>query len=304
MGSEDSMKRTALLLAVLIGLAAAGTFAYRPLRSAFAGTGRGAVSCDYDGKTYAPGADDGCNVCTCRENGWSCTAMFCPPGSGGSGTIAGSVSYPTKRVPAQRVCAVNLKDDREYCQQTVEGETSYALPVPAGDYWVYAMPIQTDAKTRAYYSEYERCGEKADCKDHSPITVSVASEQIAEADPKDWSAGGQIDDISVTPSKWEYGIHNYYPGSTVTLKSRNIATVKFFYTVWPPQDTPVAVPMGEAALVRTDHQIQTWSLAIPDGFEASSVYGLGTAQDGDFMKSRELRFVRPISTDSASSTVR
>jgi len=301
------MKRNAFILIALIGLGAAGYFAYRPMSEAFARGGGGASSCEYDGQSYKFGgqrrADDGCNVCTCSENGWSCTKIFCPAGSGAAGTITGKLGYAGGRIPPQRVCAVNLKDSKEYCQQTLEGEDAYVVPAPAGDYWVYATLIRTDATQRAYYSEYETCGEKPECKDHSPIKITVASEQIVRADPKDWSAGGQIDDISVTPSKFEYGIHNYYPGAAITLKGRSLAGMKIFSTVWPPQNTPVPIEMGDASLVGTDHGIQTWSLQIPEGFEATTVYGLGTAGDGDYMKSRELRFVRPISTDSASSTV-
>jgi hypothetical protein len=135
------------------------------------------------------------------------------------------------------------------------------------------------------------------------VKVTVATEQIANADPTDWNAGGQIDDLNVTPSKWEYGIHNYYPGSELVLKSRTLAGVKMFFTAWPPQNAPVETPIGDATLAETDHGIQTWKLTIPDGFEATTVFAVGTAQNGDYMRSRELQFVRPIDA-SASSTVR
>ena len=226
---------------------AAAAFAYGPFRTA-AGRLLGApavqgdrLRCEYGGKTYLAGeqrrADDGCNVCACGRGGWSCTKIFCPAGSGSFGTISGEIGPPSgAAVPAQRVCAVSLKDDREYCQQTTPDQRIYALQAPAGDYWVYASPLRSDAARRAYFSSYERCGEKLECKDHSPVTVSVEPGQIVKADPKDWSPGGQIEELNVTPSKFQYGIHEYYPASAFLVRGRGLSGVRMFYTPWPPED--------------------------------------------------------------------
>lgn len=301
----NSNMRKILILVAAVGLVA---LAYKPILNAFVGTAGKAdkLSCEYNGDVFQPGyqrrAEDGCNVCTCRETGWACTRIFCPAGGSASGTLTGTLTSPGGKMPAERVCAISLKDDKEYCQQSVEGDTSYAIPAPAGDYWVYATLIETDATRRAYYSEYERCGEKPDCKDHTPVTVTVANEQIADADPKDWAAGGQVDEINVTPSKFDYGIHNYYPGSEFIIKGEKLAGVKVFFTPWPPSSVE-PTQIGDATLKNTDHGVQTWSLPIWEGFEATTVHALGTATNGDFMKSRVLRFVRPIVTASASSTI-
>jgi hypothetical protein len=263
------------------------------------------MSCDFDGKTFKHTeqrrAKDGCNVCTCTETGWSCTKIFCQAGTAGYGSISGELGIVDDEIPAQRVCAINLKDDAVFCQQTIQGEGIYVVPVPAGDYWVYASLAKPDMTQRAYYSEYELCGEKPECKDHTPARVTVISEHIAKADPKDWSAGGQIDEINVTPSKWEYSIHNYYPNSSsFVVSSHDLASVKFLATPWPPQDVPVAAPVGDATLSATDGGLQTWTLRITEGFEASSVYAIGTVANGNFMTSRELKFVRPIKDSSAT----
>lgn len=306
------MKRLSLFLIVLAGLAAAAYYFHRPVMKTFIalagnrGQSGGAQSCDFDGKSYALAdqrrANDGCNVCTCGGTGWTCSKLSCPANSAGFGSISGTLGTPTGSIPAQRVCAINLKDDQVYCQQTIKDEDIFVVPAPAGEYWVYATLAQDDSNRRAYYSEFELCGEKAECKDHSPVAVTVASEQIAKADPKDWQASGQIDEINVTPSKWEYSVHNYYPSSSsFVVSGRDLARVKLLSTPWPPQEKPVPSPIGDATLSATGSDFQTWTLPIANGFQASAVYAIGTTGSGDYMKSRELKFVRPI--QDASSTV-
>src|SRR5689334_8195991 len=101
------MKRVYILLAVLIVLAAVG---YGPVMSYLRGGSPPgeAVSCEYEGRAYRledqRHAADGCNVCTCGENGWACTKIACEAGGAGSGSISGTLSYPSEMLPAQRVC--------------------------------------------------------------------------------------------------------------------------------------------------------------------------------------------------------
>ena len=299
------MKRVHILLAVLVVLAIVG---YRPFMSRMRGENPlgGPVSCDYDGRSYRLDdqrrADDGCNVCTCGENGWACTKIACPAGAG-AGSISGKLSYPSEGIPAQRVCAVDLKDDKEYCQQTTMGTETYVISAPAGDYMVYAALDGDATGKRAYYSEFVLCGLKAECKDHSPVKVSVEAGKAAEAHPQDWYAVGQVDLLNVSPSRYEYSTHNYYPGSAFMVKSRGLSAVEIQATPYPPAAEPQFLTVGAAALVSEERGIQTWTLPIPEGFQAMQVRVRGYSENGDFLLSRELRLVRPIITASASSTI-
>ncbi len=262
----------------------------------------GVLSCDYQGRTYHANeqrqADDGCNVCTCGSTGWSCTKIVCAAGLVGTGTVTGTLASPNgKAVLAQRVCAVNLKnEEKEFCQQTTDGSTEYVIAAKPGDYWVYAMRLGDESGKRAYWSEYVKCGALASCKDHSPILVTVASGQISKADPMDWSSAVQIDLINVTPSKWVYNTHNYYQSSVFLVKGRGLSSVKIMMTPYPPKPDAQVSEFGQAERQSEAGGIQTWTIPIPKGFEAGTVYAVGTNPDGEFTKSHELRIVRSIET--------
>jgi len=302
------MKRSHTLFAIFIILA---LFSHRILFEAVRRLRGDAprsvgVSCEYNGRAYAlqeqRRAEDQCNVCTCEENGWSCTKFACAKGSDGAGTITGEISFPSEYLPVQQVCALDLKDEKEYCQPTRKGEKSFAVPVPAGDYDVYAM-LQDDATgKRAYYSEFVRCGSGVECKDHTPIAVHVEAGGISEAQPQDWYAPGQFDLLNVTPSRYEYSTHNYYEGSVFQARGRGLVKVEFSSTAYPPQPDATYALVGEAALASEDRGIQTWTLPIPTGFQAMEVRAKGYSEDGSYLMSRILRIVRPIVTASASGT--
>lgn len=301
------MKRVHVLLLILLVVAFIG---YRPVMTLLRGGRPGGeiLSCDYDGRSYKlqaqRRADDGCNVCTCGQTGWSCTKIACVAGAAGVGTIAGTLSYPSEVLPAQRVCAIDLKEDKEYCQQTTPGSASYAIPAPVGEYWVYAALEGDVTGKRAYYSAFVECGLQADCKDHTPITVAVESQKIAQADPQDWYAAGQFDLINVSPSRYEYYTHNYYPSSSFLVKARGLSKVEIEYTPYPPQEGIGFASIGEAQMTDEERDVQTWTLPVPQGFQAMQVRAKGTTENGEYLFSREVRVVRPIETASASSTVR
>jgi len=302
------MKRAHILLAVLVVLAAVG---YRPVMSYLrGGTPAGAISCDYGGRAYRNEeqrrADDGCNVCTCGENGWSCTKLACAAGDG-VGSISGRLTYAGDLVPAQRVCAIGLADDKEYCQQTTAGSGTYVIPAPAGDYWVYASLEGDVTGKRAYFSEFIRCGQLEACLDHTPVKVSVEAGKTATADPYDWEAAGQIDLLNVTPSRYEYDTHNYYPTSVFRLTARGLSEAEFYSSPYPPdpehRDDPPFTLIGAGTLVSEVRGIQTWTLPVPEGFQAMEVRAKGASENGEFLWSRDLRIVRPISTAAPESTI-
>lgn len=109
-----------------------------------------------------------------------------------TGSISGSVGYPSEFIPEDMiVCAENLDTDVEYCEEIIEGDEytynlGYVVEVPYGEYNVYAKLSDDDYK--AYYSEFVPCGMSVDCPSHDPITVTVDadSSEITEIDPIDW----------------------------------------------------------------------------------------------------------------------
>ncbi|MFA5854372.1 MAG: hypothetical protein WC866_04800 [Patescibacteria group bacterium] len=281
-------------------------FGYHPVKEAVLSLrgvtyAAGVLSCDYQGQTYHESeqrqADDGCNVCTCGTTGWSCTKIACAGGAG-SGTIVGRISAPEGvSVPAQRVCAANLeKGEKVFCQQTINGATEFVIAAEPGNYWVYATRVDDESGKRAYWSEHVKCGKLETCKNHSPILVSVAAGEVSQADPSDWNTNVQIDLLNVTPSKWEYTTHNYYPDSVFLVKSRGLARVRVLATEYPHNPGSQPYELGQATLASELEGQQTWTLAIPKGFQAWTVYALGESETGESTQSHTLRIVRPIET--------
>jgi hypothetical protein len=105
-----------------------------------------------------------------------------------NGTIRGHLSYPSEFLPAQRVVAFDAATMAKVAEvSTVEGQNTFEMTVPAGDYYVVAYTL--DGKLSAGYSQAVPCGLSADCTDHSLITVRVDAGAVVEnIDPQDWYA--------------------------------------------------------------------------------------------------------------------
>jgi hypothetical protein len=110
-----------------------------------------------------------------------------------SGTIEGSLGYPSEGIPADmKVCAENIKTKEQYCTSThIENSKykygkGYKINLPPGDYYVFATLLSL-GDYKAYYSEFVTCGIKVGCSSHDPIKVTVADGEIIEnIDPQDW----------------------------------------------------------------------------------------------------------------------
>ena len=117
------------------------------------------------------------------------------------GVLAGSLSYPSDFIPPDMaICAENLVTRQRYCtRRHLKGaqytyKAGYRLEVPPGDYVVYAYlpdPGKYGATYppdyRAYYSEFVKCGMRAECPSHAPIVVKVRScASLQGIDPQDW----------------------------------------------------------------------------------------------------------------------
>ena len=108
-----------------------------------------------------------------------------------TGTITGSVSYPSEVIPAMQICAENTITTNKYCTDGLlkdaqfTNSTGYRLDVPEGSYTVYAK-LPNDSY-KAYYSEFVTCGLNVSCSSHEPITIVVtAGATTDKVDPQDW----------------------------------------------------------------------------------------------------------------------
>lgn len=108
------------------------------------------------------------------------------------GTLKIELSYPSDYVPAMIVCADPIEWWKLKRCMTTEADTrKIKLSVPKGQYYVFASTLDAWGRLwisyRAYYSEFIKCGLNTNCKDHSPIQISVESGQtIGEISPSDW----------------------------------------------------------------------------------------------------------------------
>ena len=136
---------------------------------------------------------------------WVICLLLAPcPGAAAApqpGVIEGSLSYPSDFIPpdmtivAENPATKKIYSTREHLNsKKYQYLVGYKLAVPPGDYHVYAQlpdPAKYGADFprdyRAYYSEFVKCGQTADCKSHAPIVVKVTGgETISGIDPQDW----------------------------------------------------------------------------------------------------------------------
>lgn len=107
----------------------------------------------------------------------------------GSGSIGGSLGYPSEGIPALNVVAYSVNSTDWYMVTTEANRSSYQIDnLPPGPYYVVAYPIDSDFG--GGYTAAVPCGLTVDCTDHSLLPVEVPPAQVAfPIDPIDWYAG-------------------------------------------------------------------------------------------------------------------
>ena len=105
-----------------------------------------------------------------------------------SGSITGTLSYPSEYLPPMQVCAFELADATPYCMRTSKDQAQYRLDgVPPGDYLVLAFPQEADALPGGYTGCVRNLN--ADCRDHDLQPIIVAAGQTTpDVDPADYYA--------------------------------------------------------------------------------------------------------------------
>jgi hypothetical protein len=111
-----------------------------------------------------------------------------PAPSAGTGSITGSLSYPSEFIPPLRVFAFQVGSENYFYVDTVENQTAYRIDnLPAGYYQVVAYILS--GNYAGAYTQAVLCGLSIDCTDHSLIEVPVNSGQtVTDIDPGDWYA--------------------------------------------------------------------------------------------------------------------
>jgi hypothetical protein len=111
-----------------------------------------------------------------------------PAPSAGTGSITGSLSYPSEFIPPLRVFAFQVGSENYFYVDTVENQSTYQIDdLPAGYYNVVAYILS--GNYAGGYTQAVPCGLSVDCNNHDLIDVPVNTGQVVtDIDPGDWYA--------------------------------------------------------------------------------------------------------------------
>lgn len=109
------------------------------------------------------------------------------PAALATGSLSGSLMYPSSGIPAMRIVAFEACSDSYFYVDTVAGQSTYEIEgLPPGTYRVVAY---AGAGLAGGYSQMVPCGLKYECDDHSLIDVVVtAGGSTSSVDPTDFYA--------------------------------------------------------------------------------------------------------------------
>jgi len=103
-----------------------------------------------------------------------------------TGSISGSLSYPSEFLPGMRVVAYRVNTSEYYSLSTQDSQGSYQMDnLPPGIYHVVAYYHTLSAG----YSQSVACGLNVNCTDHGLIDVVVTAGTVTTGvNPTDWYA--------------------------------------------------------------------------------------------------------------------
>ena len=148
------------------------------------------------------GGQDTSNI---NPNDWYFVENAFPPMPGpvsneGTGSITGSLSYPSEFIPPLRVFAFQVGSKNYFYVDTAENQNTYQIDnLPTGYYQIVAY-IQ-NGKLAGGYTQAVPCGLSVDCPNHDLLEVPVNSGQVVTGiDPADWYApDGAFPPVPVLP---------------------------------------------------------------------------------------------------------
>lgn len=114
------------------------------------------------------------------------------------GSIDIELGYPADGIPPLKVClfAVPAKAGEyakaAYCETTTTNQTEMTLSFNPGVYHIFAWPAGTQNSTLVgSWTPAVACGLSVDCKDHSPLAITITSDKITSGvEIKDWYGDG------------------------------------------------------------------------------------------------------------------
>jgi hypothetical protein len=115
--------------------------------------------------------------------------------SASAATIEGKLAYPSEEIPPLVIVAQNQTTRARIVIETPARAKRYRIEVPAGRYFVYAIPAEPGLGTqRGAYSAYTVCGQRTPklmqagkCTEHRVLAVDVAErDSRTDIDLDDW----------------------------------------------------------------------------------------------------------------------
>ncbi len=116
-----------------------------------------------------------------------------PPTTPATGSIAGTLSYPSEYIPPLRVVAFNVATGQAYYVDTAEYQGDFQIDgLPPGTYHVVAYVLGGQGLPSGFGGGYTRavpCGLSVECTDHTLLDVVVVAGQVTrDVRPWDWYA--------------------------------------------------------------------------------------------------------------------
>ena len=114
-----------------------------------------------------------------------------PVPAGATGSISGSLNYPSESLPAMYVTALQVGTQNYQYVITAEGQQTYTIDgLAPGNYNVVAYTVggqSFPAGLAGGYTQAVVCGLTAACTDHTLVTIPVAAGQsVLGINPADW----------------------------------------------------------------------------------------------------------------------
>lgn len=135
----------------------------------------------------------GQNTPNINPNDWYFGEDIFPPMPGpapaeGTGSITGSLSYPSEFIPPLRVFAFQVGTENYFYVDTLENQSTYQIDdLPAGYYQIVTYILS--GNYAGGYTQAVPCGLSVECTDHTLIEVPVNVGQVlTDVDPGDWYA--------------------------------------------------------------------------------------------------------------------
>lgn len=109
------------------------------------------------------------------------------------GSVSGKLSYPADSLPGMRVAAFDVATGKVLYIDTLPGQPTYSLALPAGTYHIVAYSIEGGSFPGGIaggYTQAVLCGMAPECANHTLVDVVVSTgSSLTEINPADFQLG-------------------------------------------------------------------------------------------------------------------